>query len=280
MPTIQTKHAHAPSTELYYETYGAGRPVVLIHGWPLSGRMWEAQIDALRHAGYQVIAYDRRGFGQSGKTNGGYTYDVFAADLHDLIETLQLNDVSIVGFSMGGGEVSRYAGLFGTQYLRSAALISSIAPYLLKTEDNPDGGLSEADVEGMVEQVAKNRPQFLAGFTRNFLNWDQGDVAQQLGEEFLDFTASLYFQASPVATQECVRAFGMTDFRADLAKLTVPLLVVHGDSDRIVPLEASGQRVAHYQPNAELHVMAGAPHGLNATHATAFNALLLTFLAR
>jgi non-heme chloroperoxidase len=188
--------------------------------------------------------------------------------------------VTLVGFSMGGGEVSRYAGLYGTQHLRSAALISSIAPYLLKTADNPDGGLSTADVEGMVQQVAANRPQFLAGFTKNFLNWDTGDTARKLGDEFLDFTASLYFQASPVATQECVRAFATTDFRTDLEKLTVPLLVVHGDSDRIVPLEASGQRVPQYQPKAELHVMKGAPHGLNATHAEEFNALLLTFLAR
>ncbi|OOV14015.1 alpha/beta hydrolase [Deinococcus sp. LM3] len=278
MPTIQTKHTLAPQTELYYETYGEGRPVVLIHGWPLSGRMWEGQIDALRHAGYQVISYDRRGFGQSGKTATGYTYDVFASDLKDLIEALSLNDVTVVGFSMGGGEVSRYAGLFGTQYLRSAALISSVAPYLLKTEDNPDGGMAEADVEGMVGQVAANRPQFLAGFTKKFLNWDENGA--KLGDEFLDFTASLYFQASPVATQECVRAFAMTDFRADLAKLTVPLLVVHGDADQIVPLEASGQRVPQYQPNAELHVMKGAPHGLNATHAEEFNRLLLDFVAR
>lgn len=278
MPTIQTKHTLAPQTELYYETYGEGRPVVLIHGWPLSGRMWEGQIDALRHAGYQVIAYDRRGFGQSGKTATGYTYDVFASDLKDLIEALSLNDVTVVGFSMGGGEVSRYAGLFGTQYLRSAALISSVAPYLLKTTDNPDGGMAEADVEGMVQKVAANRPQFLAGFTKNFLNWDENGA--KLGDEFLDFTASLYFQASPVATQECVRAFAMTDFRADLAKLTVPLLVVHGDADQIVPLEASGQRVPQYQPNAELHVMKGAPHGLNATHAKEFNRLLLEFVAR
>ena len=278
MPTIQTKHTLAPQTELYYETYGEGRPVVLIHGWPLSGRMWEGQIDALRHAGYQVISYDRRGFGQSGKTATGYTYDVFASDLKDLIEALSLNDVTVVGFSMGGGEVSRYAGLFGTQYLRSAALISSVAPYLLKTEGNPDGGMAEADVEGMVQQVAANRPQFLAGFTKKFLNWDEN--GSKLGDEFLDFTASLYFQASPVATQECVRAFAMTDFRADLAKLTVPLLVVHGDADQIVPLEASGQRVPQYQPNAELHVMKGAPHGLNATHAEEFNKLLLDFVAR
>lgn len=280
MPTLQTRHAHAPQTELYYESYGEGRPVVLIHGWPLSGRMWEAQIDALRHAGYRVIAYDRRGFGQSGKTATGYTYDVFAADLRDLIEGLGLSDVTLVGFSMGGGEVARYAGLFGTQDLRSAALISSIAPYLLKTADNPDGGFTEADVAGMMQKVAENRPQFLAEFTKNFLNWDQGDAAQKLGEEFLDFTASLYFQASPVATQECVRAFGTTDLRADLAKLTVPLLVVHGDHDRIVPLEASGQRVPQYRPGAELHVMRGMPHGLNATHAEEFNRLLLDFLAR
>ncbi|THF84315.1 alpha/beta hydrolase [Deinococcus sp. KSM4-11] len=280
MPTITTTHRHAPSTELYYETYGEGRPVVLIHGWPLSGRMWEPQIDALRHAGYQVIAYDRRGFGQSGKTATGYDYDTFASDLKDLIEALKLEDVTIVGFSMGGGEVARYAGLYGTEHLHSAALISSIAPYLLKTTDNPDGGLSEADVEGMVQAVAGNRPQFLAGFTKNFLNWDDGDVAHRLGDEFLDFTASLYFQASPVATQACVRAFGTTDFRADLARLTVPLLVVHGDSDRIVPLEASGQRVPQYQQGTELHVMKGAPHGLNATHAEDFNSILLAFLAR
>ncbi|MVN87288.1 alpha/beta fold hydrolase [Deinococcus sp. HMF7620] len=278
MPTIQTKHTLAPQTELYYETYGEGRPVVLIHGWPLSGRMWEAQIDALRHGGYRVVTYDRRGFGQSGKTATGYDYETFAHDLNDLLESLNLNDVTLVGFSMGGGEVSRYAGLFGTQRLRSAMLVASVAPYLLKTADNPDGGLTQTEVETMVEQVAKNRPQFLAGFTQKFLNWREHKG--KLGDEFLDFAASLYLQASPVATQECVRAFGMTDFRADLAKLTVPTLVVHGDKDQIVPLEASGQRVSQYQPGAELHVMKGAPHGLNATHAEDFNKILLDFVAR
>lgn len=278
MPTIQTKHAHAPQTELYYETYGQGRPVVLIHGWPLSGRMWEGQIDALRHAGYQVVSYDRRGFGQSGKTATGYTYDVFASDLKDLLEELNLTDVTLVGFSMGGGEVSRYAGLYGTDRVRSAMLVASVAPYLLKTADNPGGGMTHEDVEGMVKQVAQNRPQFLAGFTKKFLNWDEHGA--KLGDEFLDFAASMYMQASPVATQECVRAFSETDFRADLAKLTVPTLVVHGDKDQIVPLEASGQRVPQYQPNAELHVMKGAPHGLNATHNDEFNQILLDFVAR
>lgn len=278
MPTIQTKHTRAPATEIYYETYGEGRPVVLIHGWPLSGRMWEAQIDALRHAGYQVVAYDRRGFGQSGKTATGYDYDTFASDLKDLLDGLNLDDVTLVGFSMGGGEVARYAGLYGNRRVRSAMLVASVAPYLLKTADNPDGGLTEADVEGMVQQVAQNRPQFLAGFTKKFLNWDEHGA--KLGNEFLDFAASLYIQASPVATQECVRAFGMTDFRQDLAKLTVPTLVVHGDRDQIVPLEASGQRVPQYQPHAELHVMTGAPHGLNATHAEEFNRLLLDFVKR
>lgn len=278
MPTIQTKHAHAPQTELYYETYGEGRPVVLIHGWPLSGRMWEGQIDALRHAGYQVVSYDRRGFGQSGKTATGYTYDVFASDLKDLLEELNLTDVTLVGFSMGGGEVSRYAGLYGTDRVRSAMLVASVAPYLLKTADNPDGGMTHEDIEGMVKQVAQNRPQFLAGFTKKFLNWDENGA--KLCDEFLDFAASMYMQASPVATQECVRAFGETDFRADLAKLTVPTLVVHGDKDQIVPLPASGQRVPQYAPNAELHVMAGAPHGLNATHNDEFNKILLDFVTR
>ena len=278
MPTIQTKHTRAPATEIYYETYGQGRPVVLIHGWPLSGRMWEGQIDALRHAGYQVVAYDRRGFGQSGKTSTGYDYDTFASDLKDLLETLDLRDVTLVGFSMGGGEVSRYAGLYGTERLHSAMLVASIAPYLLKTADNPDGGLAEADVEGMVAQVAANRPQFLAGFTKQFLNWDENGAA--LGNEFLDFAAQMYMQASSVASQECVRAFGTTDFRADLARLTVPTLVVHGDADRVVPLEASGQRVPQYQKGAELHVMKGAPHGLNSTHAEEFNRVLLDFVKR
>lgn len=278
MPTIQTKHAHAPQTELYYETYGQGRPVVLIHGWPLSGRKWEGQIDALRHAGYQVVSYDRRGFGQRGKTATGYTYDVFVSDLKDLLEELNLTDVTLVAFSMGGGEVSRYAGLYGTQDLRSAMLVSSVAPYLLKTADNPDGGVTHEDVEGMVGQVAQNRPQFLAGFTKKFLNWDENGAKP--GDEFLDFAASINMQASPVATQECVRAFGETDFRADLAKLTVPTLVVHGDADQIVPLEASGGRVPQYQPNAELNVMKGAPHGLNATRNDEFNKILLDFVAR
>ncbi|GGN48079.1 alpha/beta fold hydrolase [Deinococcus daejeonensis] len=238
----------------------------------------DRQIDALRHAGYQVVSYDRRGFGQSGKTATGYTYDVFVSDLKDLLEELNLTDVTLVAFSMGGGEVSRYAGLYGTQDLRSAMLMSSVAPYLLKTADNPDGGVTHEDVEGMVGQVAQNRPQFLAGFTKKFLNWDENGA--KLGDEFLDFAAMMYLQASPVATQECVRAFGESDFRADLAKLTVPTLVVHGDADQIVPLEASGGRVPQYQPNAELHVMKGAPHGLNATRNDEFNKILLDFVAR
>lgn len=276
MPTIKTQHSLAPQTDLYYETYGTGRPVVLSHGWPLSGRMWEAQIFALTDAGYQVIAHDRRGFGQSGKTATGYEYDTFASDLNDLMTQLDLQGVSLVGFSMGGGEVARYVGLFGTERLKNIVLLGAVTPYLLKTADNPDGGLTQAEVDDMAKQVQDGRIKYLTDLTTKFLNWE--DNADKLGEDFLAFSKGLAYQASPVATVDCVHAFSETDFRPDLAKFDKPTLVIHGDKDQIVPLEVSGQRVPQYVPHAKLEVIKGAPHGLAATHAEEVNKLLLNFI--
>lgn len=276
MPTLQTTHTLAPKTDLYYETCGAGRPVVLSHGWPLSGRMWEAQIFALMQEGYQVIAHDRRGFGQSGKTATGYEYNTFASDLNDLMTALDLRDVSLVGFSMGGGEVARYVGLFGTERLKNIVLLGAVTPYLLKTADNPDGGLTQAEVDDMAKQVQEGRIKYLMGLTTKFLNWD--DNGAKLGEDFLAFCKNLAYQASPVATVECVHAFSETDFRADLSKFDKPTLVIHGDKDQIVPLEVSGQRVPQYVPHAKLEVIKGAPHGLAATHAEEVNKLILGFI--
>lgn len=276
MPTIQTKHTLAPQTEIYYETYGEGRPVVLAHGWPLSARMWEAQIFALKDAGYQVITPDRRGFGQSGKTATGYEYNTFANDLNDLMTALDLRDVSLVGFSMGGGEVARYVDMFGTERLKNIVLLGAVTPYLLKTADNPDGGMTQAEVDSMAKEIQQGRIKYLTGLTTKFLNWE--DNAAKLGEDFLAFSKGMAYQASPVATVECVHAFGETDFRADLAKFDKPTLVIHGDKDQIVPFEVSAKRVPQYVPHAQVEVVKGAPHGLAATHAEEVNKLLLGFI--
>ncbi|MDP9764798.1 alpha/beta fold hydrolase [Deinococcus enclensis] len=278
MPTIQTRHFKAPQTELYHESYGEGRPVVLIHGWPLSGRMWERQVDALRHAGFRTVTYDRRGFGQSGKTPAGYEYDTFAADLNDLLETLDLRDVTLVGFSMGGGEVARYAAHYGAGRLRSAVMMGAVPPLLLQTEDNPDGPMTPDAIQGMVQGIAQNRPKFFGEFARAFFNLDRH--AELLGEEYLAFTAGLIYQASPVATQACVHAFSETDFRADLPHLSVPTLILHGDSDQIVPFEKSGARMPEFLPQSHTEVIKDGPHGLYVTHADEVNRALLAFLNR
>ena len=271
MPHVATTGAHA--TELYYQDLGEGRPVVLVHGWPLSHRMWESQTNALLAAGHRVIAYDRRGFGESGKPAGGYDYDTFADDLHALMTTLDLRDAALVGFSMGGGEVARYVGRHGEGRLRRAALLGAVPPFLLKTADNPEGVPQEV-FDGMLAAVRENRVAFLDGFFRDFYNLDAVDAPADL----VAFSKWIAWAASPIATQQCIVAFGTTDFRDDLAKLTVPTLVAHGDADRIVPLDVSARRAHAMIRGSRLEVLPGAPHGFAATHAAALNALLLDFL--
>lgn len=273
MPRIQTTGPH--STELYYYEQGQGKPVVLIHGWPLSHRMWEAQITALAEAGYRVIAYDRRGFGQSGRPAGGYDYDTFAADLDALLTQLDLRDVALAGFSMGGGEVARYIGRYGSERISKAMLLGAVPPFLLKTGDNPEG-VDGSVFDGMLEAVRKDRIGFLGDFFYNFYNLD-ADAKE--GQELVAFSKWIAWEASPLATQECIKAFGGTDFRADLARFTVPTLVAHGDADKIVPLEVSGQRAHAMIAGSRLEIVKGAPHGFAATHAEQLNGLMLDFLA-
>ena len=263
--------------QIYFEDYGAGTPVVLIHGFPLSGRTWENQVPALIEAGHRVITYDRRGFGDSSQPWGGYDYDTFAADLNVLMEHLDLREAALVGFSMGGGEVVRYIATYGSERVTKAVLAAAVPPYLYKSTDNPDGGLDDAAISGMENAIKADRLAFLDEFCTNFFS---AGTELKVSQEQREYARDICAFASPKATLDCIGAFARTDFRDDLPKVTVPTLVIHGDSDAIVPFEVSGKRTAVAISGSELVVVKGAPHGFNASHAKEFNAALLDFLAR
>ncbi|MEG9226609.1 alpha/beta fold hydrolase [Aeromicrobium sp. Sec7.5] len=273
MPTLESNDI----TLSYTDSGGDGRPVVLIHGWPLSGASWSEQVPALTAAGYRVITYDRRGFGESDKPDGGYDYDTFSEDLAGVLDHLDVADATLVGFSMGGGEVARYLGARGSERIRSAVLAGAVPPFLLKTDDNPDGGLGDEDVDGMKKGATDDRAGFLDGFLTNFFSAD-GDL--KVTEEQRQEALALSAPARDEAVVACIDAFGRTDFRADLAKIDVPVLVIHGDADAIVPFEVSGQRSAESLANATLHVVKGGPHGFNVSHADELNTALLDFLQK
>jgi len=263
--------------ELHYEDRGAGKPVVLIHGWPLSGRSWENQVPALVEAGYRVVSYDRRGFGNSSQPWGGYDYDTFAADLKALMEHLDLRDATLVGFSMGGGEVVRYIGTHGTERVARAVLASAVPPYLYKSDDNPEGGLDDNAIAGFEAGVRGDRIAFLDAFTTGFFT-ASGEL--KVSEPQREYARDIAAFASPKGTLDCIAAFGRTDFRGDVARVKVPTLVIHGDSDAIVPFEVSGKRSAELITGSELVLIKGGPHGINASHPKEFNKALLAFLAR
>jgi non-heme chloroperoxidase len=264
----------SPSTDLHYCDLGSGQPVVLIHAWPLSHRMWESQIIALCDGGYRCIAYDRRGFGDSGKPSGGYDYDTFASDLNDLMTQLDVRDAVLVGSSMGGGEVARYIARYGAGRVAKAALLSSVTPFLLKTADNP-GGVDQAVFDGMIEGAKVDRVGFLEQFFPAYYNYEPG---KGMSADLIPFSKWMAWSASPLGTVECITAFGTTDFRGDLQKMTMPTLVAHGDSDQIVPFEISS-KLAHEQlKGSRLEVIKGAPHGFAATHGAQLSELLLDFL--
>ncbi len=267
----------APNVDLHYVDQGTGKPVVLIHGWPLSGASWSNQVPALLDAGYRVVTYDRRGFGQSSQPEDGYDYDTFAADLHAVLTTLDLTEVTLVGFSMGGGEVVRYLATYGPERIAKAVLAAAVPPYLYKSEDNPDGGLDDATIASFEDGVKSDRLGFLDAFATNFFSAG-GEL--KVPEDVRKDAIAVASGASPKGTLDCIAAFGRTDFRGDLAKVTVPTLVIHGDSDGIVPFEVSGQRSADLISDSTLVVVKGAPHGFNASHKDEFNAALLEFLAR
>jgi len=275
MPYTTVGKENSGNIDIYYEDHGAGKPVVLIHGWPLSGRSWEKQTMALLEAGHRVITYDRRGFGESSKPTSGYDYDTFAEDLNKLITHLELKDFTLVGFSMGGGEVARYLGKYGSKRVSQAVFISSIPPFLLKTADNP-GGVDGGIFEGIKKGLVADRPAFLAGFLSNFYNVDVLG-GKLVSDQLVQLSWSIAVSASPKGTLDCVSAW-LTDFRKDLERIDVPTLVIHGDSDRIVPLAASGKRTAETVKGGRLSVIEGGPHGLTWTHADEVNRELLAFI--
>ena len=263
--------------EIYYEDAGSGRPVVLVHGWPLSGRSWENQVPALVEEGYRVITYDRRGFGQSSQPWGGYDYDTFVADLHHLMEHLDLVDATLVGFSMGGGEVARYIGTYGSdERVTRAVFASAIPPFLLKNDEHPEGAIDEATLTSFHEGIRGDRVAFVDGFVTNFFN--VRGRTDLVSPQVHAYNATIAAFASAKGTLDCTTAFTRTDFRDDLGRFTIPTLVIHGDSDAIVPIEASGRLTAEAIETSKLVVLKDAPHGLNVTHADEFNAELLAFL--
>jgi len=259
-----------------HDSGGDGRPVVLIHGWPLSGLSWSEQTSALKEAGYRVLAYDRRGFGES-DPGDKYDYDSLADDLDNVLTELDLSDVTLVGFSMGGGEVARYASRHGEDRLHSVVFAAAIPPFLLKSDDNPDGPLSEDAAGEMREGLEDDRDAFFESFMTTFFSVDE-DL--KVSDEQRDKALALCKKSDQEAALGCMDAFSRTDFRDDLPKITVPTLVIHGDSDVIVPFEGSGKRTHDAIEGSELVVLEGAPHGCNVSHASEFNQALLEFLEK
>jgi pimeloyl-ACP methyl ester carboxylesterase len=275
MPYLTVGEENSGAIDLYYEDHGAGKPVVLIHGWPLSGRSWEKQVPALIEAGYRVITYDRRGFGASSKPWQGYEYETLTRDLDRLMTKLDLRDATLVGFSMGGGEVARYPAAYGTSRVSRIAFLGAIPPALLKHETNPEG-VDLPVFDGIRAGIKADRLAFLTQFFANFYNLDVL-LGKRISEEAVRLSWSIGAHASPKAMHDLVAAWG-TDFRNDLKRIELPALIVHGDSDRIVPHEVSGKRTHAMIKGSRLVVIKDGPHGFNWTHADELNAALLEFL--
>ncbi|MFN0218154.1 MAG: alpha/beta fold hydrolase [Hyphomicrobium sp.] len=271
MPWVKAKDG----TQLYTLDWGSGPPIVFIHGWPLSSSMWEYQMVPLAEAGFRCVAYDRRGFGQSNKPYTGYDYQTLATDLAAVLEQLDLNDVTLVGFSMGGGEVAEYLARHnGAGRVTRAALVSSITPFLLQTADNPDG-VAASVFEGMKAGLRKDRAAFLTDFTETFFG--VGVLSSPVSMPMLASICEVAMVASPRATLDCVDAFSSTDLRAACRAISVPTLVIHGDADKTTPIKPTGHAAAELIPHAELEIYEGAPHGLFYTHRERLNRDLAAF---
>lgn len=276
MKFIKSKDAvTGEEVKLAYSDYGQGDPVVLLHGWPLSREMWEYQLDALVNAGHRVVKYDRRGFGKSDKPWDGYDYDTLTEDLKNLMEELDLRNATLVGFSMGGGEVVRYVSRYGTDRVKKIVLIASVTPFLGRTNNNPDG-VPEDVFATMMEDMKKDRIDFLDSFGKKFFGVNL--INRPVSNALLQYYRDLCSHASARSTQQCAIAFAQTDFREDLKKIQLPTLIIHGDADKTVPIEASGARTAAAIPHAEYKVYEGAPHGLFYTHRDELNADLIQFI--
>jgi non-heme chloroperoxidase len=274
VPYVNVGTNNSAPINIHYEDHGTGRPVVLIHGFPLSGRAWERQERALLAAGYRVITYDRRGFGWSSQPTNGYDYDTFAADLDKLLTALDLQGVYLAGHSMGGGEIARYLGKYGSARVRRAVIISGIPPYLLKTPDTPNGVPREV-FDQIAAGLTADRAAYFTEWNKNFFNLDE-TLGKLISPEAVQDNWNLAVGASPEGTIACVATW-YTDFRADLPKIDIPLLVLHGTADRILPIEACGPRTAELIPGSEFVPIEGAGHGLCWTHADMVNAELLRF---
>lgn len=261
--------------KIAYSDYGTGDPVILIHGWPLSREMWEHQLSDIVDAGYRVIKYDRRGFGKSSKPWDGYDYDSLASDLNALIETLDLRNITLVGFSMGGGEVARYINNYGSERVSRAILIASVLPYMSKLADNPDG-VDPSVFEEMIEGVKKDRLGFLDDFGKTFFGINL--VNHPVSKPALEYYRMLASFASQRSTVECIRSFSETDFRTDIPNIKVPTLIIHGDSDKIVPKEVSSDKTAELIKGSQYIVYEGAPHGLFLTHKEQLNSDIIDFM--
>lgn len=274
---ITVGEENSTSIDLYYEDHGSGKPVILIHGWPLNGGSWEKQVAVLLNAGYRVITYDRRGFGKSSQPASGYDYDTLAADLDKIIKQLDLSDAVLVGFSMGGGEVARYMGTYGTERISKAVFMSAVPPYLLKTPDNPTG-VEGSVFDGFKGLITADRLAFMTTFFSNFYNEDVFKD-KRVSEEVIRFSWNVASRASPIGTLDCVQSW-LTDFREDLKSVDIPVLVIHGNQDRIVPFESSGKNMPDFVKNCKLVEIEDGAHGLIWTHAKEVNQELLDFLEK
>ena len=275
MPNVTVGRENSADIEIHYEDHGAGQPVVLIHGYPLSGRAWDKQVPALLAAGYRVITYDRRGFGQSSQPVTGYDYDTFAADLNTLLEHLDLRDAVLVGHSMGTGEVTRYLGRYGPARVAKGVLVAPIPPYLLQAGDNPEG-VPQGLFDGFTQAAQADTPAWMKGFLDTFYNVDtlRGTL---ISDQAYQASWNLAVTASATAAVACISTW-TTDFRDDLPKIDVPVLVVQGDADQVLPLDKTGRRLPGLIKDAHLVVIEDGPHAIPWTHADRVNTALLGFL--
>jgi len=275
MPTITVGRENSSDIEIYYEDHGTGQPVVLIHGYPLSGRAWDRQVPALLEAGHRVITYDRRGFGKSSQPATGYDYDTFAADLNMLLEHLDLREAVLVGHSMGTGEVTRYLSSYGSARAVKGVLVAPIPPFLLQTPDNPDG-VPQSLFDGFAQAAAADTPAWMKGFLDNFYNIDtlRGTL---VSDQAYQASWNIAVTASATAAVACIPTW-TTDFRDDLPKIDVPMLVLQGDADQVLPIDKTGKRLPDLLNDVKLVVIDGGPHAIPWTHAGQINTALLDFI--
>ena len=275
MPYVTSAQNNTEEIKIYYEDLGKGTPVVFIHGWPLSGSMWEYQVTELVNQGMRCITYDRRGFGKSDRHSLNYDYDTLTGDLKSLLEELDLNDVTLVGFSMGGGEIARYFSTYGGKRISKVVLISAVVPYMLKTDTNPNGVPQEI-FNSMTEGMKKDRPGFFEAFNKDFFGVSL--LSKPASEAFLQNGLTKVMNASPISTIECAKSFSSTDFRKDVPHINVPTLIIHGDKDKTVPIESTGNETTKLLPGAKFIVYEGAPHGLYYTEKDRLNKDLAAFI--